>query len=136
MDSVSVRKPYQSGFLIDFVFVLKTCIKTVWVPLITSQQTTSSSFHQYLHNLMTFFIYRFWFDQISSLWCRRPSNRANSITQYHIAITIRLNGIKSNGKLMTVSKCLHAIFLIPVRQLICKIHCNNDDYTYQDTVAI
>ena len=58
-----VRKPYQSSFLIDFVVVLKTCIKTVWVPLITSQQTTSSSFHQYLHNLISFF-FRFWFDQI------------------------------------------------------------------------
>ena len=39
------------------------------------------------------------------------------------------------GKLMTVSKCLDVIFIL-VRQLICKIQYNNDDFTYQDTVAI
>jgi hypothetical protein len=64
----------------------------------------------------------------------KASNRTNSITQYNIAITIRLNEIKSNGKLLTVSKCLHVIFIL-VRQLICKMQYNNDDYTYQDTVA-
>lgn len=42
---------------------------------------------------------------------------------------------KAMGKLMTVSKCLDVIFIL-VRQLICKIQYNNDDFTYQDTVAI